>query len=413
MKQQTLNKLVIALVVLLALFFVVNSSEQGGSSRSETELFADLKLEQVAKIRVEQGGSNIEMELKDGAWVLPSRGDYRADYGKVRALILKLVGLNVSQRISSAESSFDKLGVSDKQVQSGKGLVKLFDKGGKELTGIYLGENRKGKAGGVPISGQYVRRSDQSQVYVIPEAITVVTTLSYWLDGTLTNVLPAKVETVEQFDKADAESPSFALIRRAPTSGEAKPEFTLKGGIPDQQKLKDVATSQIPSGLENLTIQDVAKVGDESVKDLVFDKKTVYSLTNALKYIVWSAEKGEKSYITLSVDFDPQLASELQSRASAVVSSAATESAAASSTSAQSSSVSSPAPVDPLSNAQDAAKLNEQYKNWVYEIRKFQGQKFRYAKDALLESATPASSASVSSVGNVGKADQPKPSKKK
>ena len=397
MKQQTLSKLVIACVILLALFFLLSSSEQNGGSAPSVELFSDLKLEQVAKIRIEQGATNIELQLKDGVWTLPSRADYRADYGKVRGLILKLVGLNVSQRITSAEGNFDKLGVSDKQVQAGKGLVKFFDASGKELSGVYLGENRKGKAGGVPISGQYVRRSDQSQVYLVPEAITVVTTLSYWLDSILTNVLPVKVESVQQFDSAEATSPAFTLLRDPKSADEGKPQFVLKEGLMPEQKLKDIATSQIPSGLENLTIQDVVKAGDDSLKDLSFDKRTVYSLTNALRYTVRSAEKGEKSYILLSVDFDPQLAAELKARAEAT--SAASSSVASStevSAVAVSSAAASVAPAVVLSSADEASKLSEQYKNWVYELRKFQGQKFRYAKDALFESASSSSSAAAS-----------------
>ena len=142
--------------------------------------------------------------------------------------------------------------MTDKQVQAGKGLVKLYDTAGKELSGIYLGDNRKAKTSGMPISGQYVRRSDQQQVYLVPEAITVVTTLAYWLDSSLTNVMTAKIESVEQYAGAQAAAPEFTLVKDSKLGEAGRAQFSLKEGVEGDKKLKDVATTQIPSGLENL-----------------------------------------------------------------------------------------------------------------------------------------------------------------
>ena len=263
----------------------------------------------------------------------------------------------------------------------------------------------------MPISGQYVRRSDQQQVYLVPEAITVVTTLAYWLDSSLTNVMTAKIESVEQYAGAQAAAPEFTLVKDSKLGEAGRAQFSLKEGVEGDKKLKDVATTQIPSGLENLAIQDVAKAGEDSVKDLSFDKKTVYSLSNGLRYTVLSAEKGEKSFISLAVDFDSKLAAELKARADSAASAAAAVSSVASSSGAETSGpaasaagnpaatgIASSAAVDPISNVEEAAKLNDQYKNWVYEVRKFQVQKFRYSKDQLFEAPLPASSAATSSI---------------
>ena len=63
---------------------------------------------------------------------------------------------------------------------------------GRILAGIRLGEARKGKdkSPASPMSGQYVRRDDQNEVYLVGSPVSITVTPESWIDVNLINILP-------------------------------------------------------------------------------------------------------------------------------------------------------------------------------------------------------------------------------
>jgi len=391
MNQKSLGLLLVLLVLLGGIYFAVQSSDSGGNRSTSVGLFNDLQAEQIAKIRIEQGKDVAELELKDGIWSVPAKAGYRADYGKIRSLVVKLLDLNLNQRITDVEANFERL--SDKAVENGRGKIKLLDVNGKELAGLYLGELRKKKAeqGMAPPSGQYVRRTDQNQVYLMAEPITPVASLISWLDTAVLNLLSSRVESIQQFSIVPTEEKlEFELVRAGVPSEGSPAKFLMKEALAADEKLKDVADTQVPSGLENLTFADVFRADDPALKEVVFDKKTIYRGTNGLRYSASTAEKGDKSYLKLDVSYDAELAEMLKKRseaASAIASAATTSDASLTSAALSSATVSSAAAKisEPLATAEEAQKLSLQLANWVFEVRKFQSQKLRFNRDGVVE----------------------------
>lgn len=399
MTRKTLISLILCLLGLGALFYILRPSALLNGDAEKQALFPEGN-ERLTKIRITEANDSVELEQRDQNWTVPARANYPADFVKVYSLIVKLFGLNVSQKITSNEANFERLGVSQEAVKNGKKLLSFFDKDGKEFAGIFLGDLRKTKdeAGSPGMKGQYVRRSDQNDVYLIPEPISVSSSISGWLDPIIANVISSDLRSITQYQLVEgAQSEDFALARSEEAKndgGSTEGELALIGAPPSGEKLKDVVISQIRSGLENLRLSDVMKADDERIGGLQFDRRTVFRLKNGLVYQLDSAVKDEKFWAKLSVSRDEELVKELEEEIERIKklkeerTKAEQEKQAKGGDKAQETKAdeSSNIPEPPIvANLDEVKKVNERLQGWVFELAKFAAQKFRYSRPELFE----------------------------
>lgn len=395
----------LAVVVILALLVLATGGDER-SSLSEKQLFAGIDGEQVAKLRLEGEGKSVELELKDGTWTLPARDGYRADGGKVRSLMLKVFDLRVSQKVTDSAASFGELGVADDRYA---GKVALLDAAGKELGGLLLGESRKARRGAAessaPAGGQYVRRVGTNDVYMIMEAVAAPTDLNYWLQTELVSVAQSKIRAVKQVKLASgAESPEFEIVRQQSSGAEVNSGFTLKEPLPEGEQLQDAVLSQVSAGIENARFDDVLSNAGAQTKlaGLNYDQRTEYAVSNGLRYQVLTAEKDGKYYAKVSVTFDPALAKEVEDEVAQKneelkkkqEEEKANQAASSSSVSAGSDEGKKKAELQPvkaeLSTPEEAAKLQASLEPWVYELAKYQAERFRKTRPELFKAKMPA-----------------------
>ena len=193
MNKQKLAYLLFVVFFLAAVAFFSRPKAGPGSSASSEEILAGINGEQVAKLVLEKGEDSIELAANDKGWGIPSRANYPADVGKIRALLLKLLGASSVQQLPSSDAGIKKLGLTEEGIKEGFGRVLLYDGQGKELGGLYIGKMRikPSGQGGPPIGGggQYVRRTDDSAVYMLAAPINLNATMMNWLQTDLINVL--------------------------------------------------------------------------------------------------------------------------------------------------------------------------------------------------------------------------------
>jgi hypothetical protein len=393
-----------ALVLGAAYFWTLSGPASPDRPAHDHKLFQDIDGQNISKIRIEQGSESVEIELKDGAWRLPARNGYVADSSKVRALLLKVFDMSVSQKIPATPDSFETLGVTDAAIKRGLSKLSFLDANGKLLTGIYVGEARKGsgnKAALSMVNGQYVRRVDQQDVYVVSTPVTASPNVASWLEANLVNVLQSAIYSIIQSKQTEnGEELLFELDRSGEQDEQMKaPELSLAGGVPDGKVLQQSVVSQIRAGLENLRISDVFPVSAPEVKDVVFDMASLYKTTNGLVYHVSTGKTGEKYFAKLSVTFDQELAKQLQEenekkQAEAKASPSATPTPKPSSAADDDDDrVPSTAPAEPpplvVSSEDEAKKLSGQFAPWVYEVPVYQAKKLRNTKTELIEPPAP------------------------
>lgn len=378
---------------LLYVFLLPSWEEQGAAT--EHRLLEGVDGAAVSKLKIEQRKDVLELARKDGAWVVPSRNNYPADSAKIRGLLLKIFDLTVSQEVPGAETALDQLGLSDAAIEKGFTKVTFFDAAGKELGALRIGEARKSRDRSPvgAMSGQYVRRDSSNAVYLAGSPLMVAAEPASWLEVNLVNVLPAAVRSVTQVQSTgDKQEMLFELVRAEASGDAVLPPMTLQGGVPGGKALQDAAVTQVRSGLENVRLSDVFVPGSETVKDLTWDFLSVYKTTNGLVYRVETAQREERTFAKLRVQFDDALASELRAeaerKAAASPTPSATPTAQATGTPA-SASTPEPKPALTLSNAEEAGKLDKHLGEWIFELPGYQARKLRYTKSDLVEPPPP------------------------
>jgi hypothetical protein len=402
----TKQKLIYLLVVLaiIGVLYVLSAPESGdGAKIHSVNLLSSVQGEKVARLVLEQGDESIELRVKDGSWTVPSRADYPANEERIRSLFLKMFDLSSTQKVPGGSAGIKKLGLDEEGVKGGRSRIRFYDEAGSELGGLYLGQIRQVKdtegMGKAPsATGQYVRRLNEDQVYLVNMPVTFMSGVSNWLDTNLANVLRSKVLTViqEKIAGEGAAEVSFKLTR---PGLDENANFELDTSIAPDEEVQSAVLAQIVSGLENLRMSDVRQASDEEIKKLKFDEETVYQTDNGLVYRLSTVQEKDKIFAKLQVAFDEKLAKELEAKAAAAAEKvkqeqekaakeaeqkqAAAEQAAAGKTEEGKTEGAKPAePEKPkagpqLANADEAAKLSARFEPWVYQFASYQGDKFR------------------------------------
>ena len=415
MKQNQLFKICLGIAVLgVAYFLTEESFNAGGGRGSERQLLAGVAGDKVANIRLEQGDASFELLLKDGLWQMPKRGGYPVDPAKVRALLLKLFDLRLSQRLPSNPDSLVKLGLTEESIKSGRGKISLSDAEGQTLAVVRLGQARKGQNEDQPLggmlNGQYVRLGDDPVAYVMAAPLNLSFEVSSWIDANLVNVLPASVLSISAGKLSGAERVlEFDFVRAGePEKDTGFPSFRLKGDVPDGKSVQQTAVSQLRSALENLRTTDVFPQSAAEIADLKFDNSMAVRTLSGLVYSVETGKKEEKYFARLAVSFDQSAITEAEQIAQAAKLALAQPSPAAttpaqSASSAQTATPSptpKPIPTPAPANEAEATRLNQRLSPWVFELLPFQAQQLRKSRNELFEGPATANSTAGSAASS-------------
>ncbi|MBP9839100.1 MAG: DUF4340 domain-containing protein [Proteobacteria bacterium] len=387
MSNKKFSYLVLALVAFIVLYFFTIVRDQDVTSLNGKKLFQDISFNEVRKIKVEQESKAVELELKDGIWRVLNKNGYAADSSKIRSLMLKVFDLTVSQSLNTSEAQLEKLGLTDDAVKRGNAKLTLLGEQNKILTVLRLGQGRKSKTNqSMPLvvaAGQYVKRDDTKDVFIIDTPISLSSAESEWLDLNLINVLPSSIKQV--YATAVTNNSEQVLFKLTKDSG--KNALVLDGGLVEGKSLQENVASQIQSALENLRISNVLKPEEDILKDVDYDREMIFNLSSGLVYKIKSASKGESNFLKFSVIFSPELLDKSVEQAEP-----AKEETTTASETASPSATPTASPVAPkASSKEEAEKLNVQLSAWVYELPAYQARKFRFLKSDLTDPPKPPS----------------------
>lgn len=377
MGDRGLKILAVLVVLFAALFFFSDREDKITSATKQEPLLEAVPLDQVRSVQIQQGDKSVDLVLENGTWTLPAKSGYRADVGKVRALLLSVLEMTVSQEVTDNVEKHSLLGVSDDEVKAGKTKVSLNDVEKKPLAEVYLGKMRRAhSADGAPTpTGQYVRRGGEHEVFVIQQPVSVAVDLQNWIDSGIGSVMESQVVQIEQNHSSGGSSTSGFVLERKDGSS----DFTVSSGKADEN-----AINLVKSGLENMRMADVMKTDDAALKDLQFDSSTRYHLLNGLVYLVETAERkvgdtAPERFLRMSISFDPQRAEQLKQLKAAAPTPAAetkTETPTAETT-PTATPAAKPAVLPEPATEEDAKALNDRYQPWIYKVPDYLAAKFR------------------------------------
>ena len=139
--------------VSIALFWQDITLYRDSGAKIGARLMPELKISDVAKLRLQDADKEVTLALKDKVWRVEQRGGYPADFAEISGLILKLLDVKVVQTETVGASLHPRLnllapdkaakdkGANDKGAKEGTGtLMELSDASGKVLVSLVLGK---------------------------------------------------------------------------------------------------------------------------------------------------------------------------------------------------------------------------------------------------------------------------------
>jgi hypothetical protein len=139
--------LMLAVLVLgsagLALFWKDLTAYRDSGAKIGARLMSDIKVSDVAKLRLQDASQEVTLVLKDKVWRVEQRGGYPADFAEISGLILKLLDVKIVQSETVGASLHGRLNLlaPGKDSKEGTGtLVEMADASGKVLASMVLGK---------------------------------------------------------------------------------------------------------------------------------------------------------------------------------------------------------------------------------------------------------------------------------
>lgn len=177
--------LALLMVLQLAILLLVYWPRIPTTATGEA-LLAAFDPAQVQALTVTDGNARtIRTTRKDGAWVLPSAGDYAVKEEKVSGLLEKIKGLTRDRLVATKSSTLTQLGVADDKFTR-RIALEMVD--GSQLT-LYVGDGPRSRT-------SHVRLNGESNAYLSLGFSTAdsATSMADWIDVSYLRISEASVQ---------------------------------------------------------------------------------------------------------------------------------------------------------------------------------------------------------------------------
>ncbi|WP_026608951.1 DUF4340 domain-containing protein [Methylocaldum szegediense] len=186
----------------------------------------------------------------DQGWTIKEEGDYPANTGKLRELLLKIAGASLLEPKTENAERYPELGVEDVERQDASGVLLSFDGLGKPVQLIVGKISRQA-------DGTFVRRPGDKQSWLAKGALQVEREPEQWLDKALADIPSDRIAEVV------LTRPSGKPLRLYKTAPDDK-DYKV-ADIPSGRELKDAsAVSALASTLSGLNLVDALPDGSSS-----------------------------------------------------------------------------------------------------------------------------------------------------
>jgi hypothetical protein len=242
MNARTLRIIAAVVVVMALIVFFMDTTDESDTTGAGETLLPDLKsqINSVSKVSIAMpdGGETLTL-FNDGAtWVVPEKGDYPADVGKIREVLLAIADAKGIERKTSNPERYEQIGVHDDG-------TRMSIEGDGFSYGLVVGNVAQSRY-------RYVRVADQEQSWLIDKNPDLPDNAGGWLNSDLIDIDAARVRSVTithsdgesiHISKADAEESNFTVDE-----------------IPDGRELSYPSVANgIGGALNDLKLDDVRK----------------------------------------------------------------------------------------------------------------------------------------------------------
>ncbi len=238
--------------VLLAAGVLFLRAEQGRSHFVASEFLPGFaaNVKNAASIHVAGHGSEFDVALVGGRWVLPGHGNYPADFDQVRHTLIGLAALETAAPKTARADWLHYVNLDTPP--SGNGVEYIVkDASGKTLAAVITGTTEQlGDPNGT--IGLFVRHPGENQTYLAHSVFTPAGDLLSWLNNSVINLGAARIKDVTV---TPPRGKGFVVTRDKEDDLKFKLANPPKGGNPNQQML-----DAIPYAVSSFSLDDVAPV---------------------------------------------------------------------------------------------------------------------------------------------------------
>lgn len=358
MTARTVKILAIAVIVLFAAVFALNSQRDKGKTADEL-LFPGLKdrIDDIGKLTVADADGEVTIERKDDRWIVPGKGGYEANTDALRQLLLAVADARKVEEKTSNPEWYERLGVRD-PTEEGSTAVLVSSAGLGELDfSLILGKP-------VQREYRYVRIAGQPQSWLVDQNPEIPDDSNGWLSQDIVDIESSRIQSVTithddgetiYIHKDDADSTNFEVE-----------------DVPEGRELSYPSVANgIAAVLSNLTLDDVVadtEPGEENVTT------TVFTTFDGLRIGVASTAEDDRTWITLAASATPPSDDVTPSGSGDAVTAAPEENEPA-----------APAEEEQAHPEEEAADINALVSGWKYRISDYKANQLTRRWDDLLK----------------------------
>ncbi|MGQ0622832.1 MAG: DUF4340 domain-containing protein [Panacagrimonas sp.] len=182
----------------------------------------------------------------DGGWTVTEKDAYPADVGKLRELLLKLLGATLLEAKTTVATSYAKLGVENISGADAKGVQVELD-GLKQPVKLIVG-----KVGGRGGDSTYVRAAGDPQSWLAKGNITIDRTPAAWLARELVDIPASRIQSVSINGR---DGKTLRVFKNAAT----EPNYQVADVPKDRKLSSESVANELAAALSALSIEDVLK----------------------------------------------------------------------------------------------------------------------------------------------------------
>lgn len=348
--------LFVTIIAVAGAVLVMVREQASISTDVETALlFPDLatRLGDVAELRIEDAGGSITIKRVGDGWVVPSKFDYPADQGRVRAVILAATRIDLLEAKTADPALYDRLGVRSPDQDGSRAVrLSLLDEAGGRLADVLIGDRPRGSgvygSGGSGGTGRaYVRQPEEAQSWLAAGVPDLTTDSADWLDDQLLSLVEERVKRVTV---RHADGSLVRVYRESPDAGNEN--FSV-ADLPKDRRIRAAdGPASLAMGLAFLSFDDVKPADAVDWSD---SSEVVFTAFDGLEITL----RLKDAWAQFSAAYDPSIAEE--GAGGAVL------------------------PPSPPDGAAEARRINERYGNWAYKLPTYKADDLIPTLDDLTE----------------------------
>jgi len=296
MRSKSLLVLIVVTVAVVAAAILVQRGESDVAGAGKP-LFPALldNVNDISTIVCVKAGETVTLVREGNQWLVSEKHHYPADQRKARQLVIGVARLKRIEPKTSNPDLYSRIGLDDPGAEGNTAVQCSFESAdGNALAKIIVGDSRLGRAD--PQTEEYfVREPAMAQTWLVEGKLPDAGGVLDWLDDDVVGVGRARVHRVTL---THADGTEVTVGKDTPS----KKTFELMGVPDDVEYESKWKISDLGRSVAELDVEDVIPSSEVSVSD---DGRKVETTTfDGLRVVLRSVKDGDRTLARLEASFD-------------------------------------------------------------------------------------------------------------